>query len=282
MNRRITSLMALLILLLGFAWFFVRTPATGAPMVSTEPLVDQPRMGAGTGPLRAIAPTGTPVPVDPGSFSSAQARAYAALGEVMDGRQERLPTMDRETLAVVELMRRLLAAQPVRRGEARPTIGPGGATATINRGGAVLPVGEESSSPGLPRTKDPALTNEPLTVVDGKRELGFGQAAGTVTSAGDKHTITGRDAWAAIKAKPGQGLPIHIIDRGEGGHVIAVFGDDFGTVRVNGGLVVPGRYYLIKGSVEITGMAPVGVHIRPLSAVPSYHEQPLMAPSANG
>jgi len=282
MNRRITSLVALLILLLGFAWFFVRSPTTRAPIIPAVPLVDQPRMGGGTGPLRVTAPPGIPVPIDPGSFSQAQARAYAALGEVMDGRQERLPTLDHETLAVVEPMRRLLAAQPVRRGEGRPTIGPDGATATINRGGAVLPIGEESSSPGLSRTKDSALTIEPLAVVDGKRKLGFGQAAGTVTSAGDKHTITGREAWAAIKAKPGQGLPIHIIDRGEGGHVIAVFGDDFGTVRVNGGLVVPGRYYLIKGSVEITGMTPVGVHIRPLSAVPSYQEQPLMAPSANG
>lgn len=282
MNRRITLLIVLMILVMGLTWLVVRRPSASTSLVSAEPLVDEPRIGTGAGPLRATAPPGMPVPIDPGSFTSAQARAYAALGEVMDGRQERLPTLDSETQAAVELMRRLLAAQPVRRGEGRPTVGPGGATATIDRGGAVLPIGEDSSAPGSSRTTDQVLTKDPLVVADGKRELGFGHATGTVTSAEGKHTITGRDAWAAIKAKPGQGLPVRIVDLGEGGHVIAVFGDDFGTVRVNGGLVVPGRYYRIYGSVEITGMAPLGVHIRPLSAVPSYQEQPLMMPNANG
>lgn len=75
---------------------------------------------------------------------------------------------------------------------------------------------------------------------------------------------------------------MRIVDRGEGGHVIAVFSEDFGTVRVNGGLVIPGRYYRITGQIEITAMAPIGVHIRPLAAVPSFHDHPLTLPSANG
>ncbi|HEX3132281.1 MAG TPA: hypothetical protein VHX44_01725 [Planctomycetota bacterium] len=134
------------------------------------------------------------------------------------------------------------------------------------------------SSDGSKQVNDLA----PVKLADGARQLALGAATGTVTSGADGHVITGHDAWAAIKVKPGQGLPARITDRGQGGHVIAVFGEDFGTVRVNGGLVVPGRYYLINGSVEITGMVPLGIHIRPLSAVPSYHDQSLMVPSANG
>jgi hypothetical protein len=94
--------------------------------------------------------------------------------------------------------------------------------------------------------------------------------------------INGRNVWAAIQAEPGRSLPLRIADHGEGGHVVALFADEVGSLRLNGGLVVPGRYYRIQGTVEITSSAPVNVHIRPLSAVPDYHDGPLVAPSANG
>lgn len=275
------GLLVVAALLLGLGWLLTANGSGSGLAAPSAPLEDQPCVGGGHGPLTVVAPPGPSVPADPGSFSPAQARVYAALGEVADERREQLPVFDADSRAMIEPMRRLLAAQPLRRGEARPTITPGGATSTI--AGYREPLSAKAVTDGAePIGTKHIDASPPMTVADGAHQLALGAATGTVTLGSNGHIISGRDAWAAIKAKPGQGLPIRITDHGEGGHVIAVFGDDFGTVRVNGGLVVPGRYYLINGNVEITGQVPLGIHIRPLSAVPSFHDQPLMAPSANG
>lgn len=267
------------IIVLGLVGFLLTTHATRKTVAAANAATDQPRLGGGAGPLTVVAPPGPVAPSDPGSFSAAQARVYAALGEVADARREQLPNFDAEARAVVEAMRRLLVAQPLRRGEGRPTVSPTGATSSIsNQRGPLPPPADAVKVEG----SVPADNLPPVTLADGARQRALGASAGTVTSGPDGHVITGHEAWAAIKAKPGQGLPVRITDRGDGGHVIALFGDDFGSVRVNGGLVVPGRYYRINGSVEITSLVPLGVHIRPLSAVPSYHDQPLLVPSANG
>jgi hypothetical protein len=92
------------------------------------------------------------------------------------------------------------------------------------------------------------------------------------------------DAWVAIPYQPAAagGQPLVINNRSGSGYAISFHGDDFGGVRVNGGLVVPGRHYRLDGSMQVTSDVPVNVHVRPLSAVPSYFEQPLQWPRANG
>ena len=55
----------------------------------------------------------------------------------------------------------------------------------------------------------------------------------------------------------------------------------FGTVRVNGGLVVPGRFYQIHQIIEITSDVPVNIPVRPLGVVTEYHDVPVI-PRANG
>lgn len=280
MNRRVLfAAVFLLLLLVGFYALIPWRAPLAIDASPSETPSSLPRMGAG-GPLSAIAPAGPATPVDLGAFSVPQARAYALLGEVLDGRKEQMPVLDKETQASLETMRQLLAAQTIRRGLGSPTVSAEGATTSVIGGGAA-PTHDAGSTTAVPSASKDVAT-KPLDSAAAKKSLVLGNATGTVTSADNLHTITGRDAWAAIKAQPGRGLPLRIVDHGEGGHVIALFGEDFGTVRVNGGLVVPGRYYRINGSVEISGMVPLGIHIRPLNAVPSYQETVVTSPSANG
>ena len=225
------------------------------------------------------APAGPALPTDIGSFTPAQARAYAALGAVMDGRIEQLPIFDTETSAVVEQMRQLLNTQKKNIGEHKTTVTNGAQMRIASTDTDIFPpaIKEKSSS----KTENNSDSQQVTQHAQAQNKLNFVEKPGQITITNEGHIISGQAVWAAIKPIPGQGLPLRITDRGEGGHVIAVFSDDFSTVRVNGGLVVPGRYYLIQGFIEINADIPIGVHIRPLNAVPSFHEETLTIPNAN-
>lgn len=252
--------------------------------LSTADRSDQPRFGA-TGTNHKLAPPGPVVSAERGSFTAAEARAYALLGQFDDGVIARLPPIDGETTEAVLRMRPLLDRQPLIAGEHRPTVTSRGTfTIPLPQRRASIPIVERSASGGPTTSTGPSPTGN-VVAVDSEAvatHLDLGTRTGTVELKSDGHIISGRNVWAAIHAEPGRGLPVRIADRGEGGHVVALFADDTGSLRLNGGLVVPGRYYRIQGLVEITGSAPVNVHIRPLNAVPDYHEGPLQAPSANG
>jgi hypothetical protein len=53
-------------------------------------------------------------------------------------------------------------------------------------------------------------------------------------------------------------------------------------VRLNGGMVVPGRFYLLQDQVTISGNTPIGVIIRPVTVLHGVYEQPVRLPEANG
>ncbi len=103
-------------------------------------------------------------------------------------------------------------------------------------------------------------------------------------SGGTTKQLTLPDAWLAIPYQPAlvQGQPLVIANQSGGDYAISLLGSDFGEVRLDGGLVVPGRYYRINGAATITSTVPVGVHVRPLTAVGTYYDQPLLLPSADG
>ncbi len=92
------------------------------------------------------------------------------------------------------------------------------------------------------------------------------------------------DAWIAVPYDPVlvQGQPLELTNRSLGDYVLRVDAEDFGSVRLNGGLVVPGRYYRVEGTMTVTSDAPVGVIIRPLGVVHGYFDHPVRPPSANG
>lgn len=102
----------------------------------------------------------------------------------------------------------------------------------------------------------------------------------TITDRG--HEITGAGTWAAVHYVPGKDPAPVISDHGQGGYAIALFPEDPGTTRLNGGLIVPGRFYQVTGDMRVTGSAPIDVHVRPLSAVPTYAPLPCLPPLANG
>ena len=257
MKRSIAALI-LFFFLAVTVHYYVQQPTT---TVTTPDRSSDIRIG-NNGPITMRAPAGPALPTDIGSFTPAQARAYAALGAVMDGRIEQLPIFDTETSAVVEQMRQLLNTQKKNIGDTD-----------------IFPpaIKEKSSS----KTENNSDSQQVTQHAQAQNKLNFVEKPGQITITNEGHIISGQAVWAAIKPIPGQGLPLRITDRGEGGHVIAVFSDDFSTVRVNGGLVVPGRYYLIQGFIEINADIPIGVHIRPLNAVPSFHEETLTIPNAN-
>ncbi len=92
------------------------------------------------------------------------------------------------------------------------------------------------------------------------------------------------DAWIAVAYNPAlvAGEPLELTNRSFGTYVLRLDADDYGSVRLNGGLVVPGRYYLMDGTMTISGDVPVGVMIRPLGVVHGYYDQPVRPPTANG
>lgn len=238
-------------------------------------------VGADALPPR-LAPPGPVAPAERGGFTAAEARAFALLGQFDDGVIAKLPTVDGETQVAIERMRPLLDRQRLLPGEHRPTVTRNGTfaiAAPARRAGTSAAAPRTAS--GEPSAAAPTRTDGAASA-DGATRLDLADTQGAVDLGADGHVISGRNVWAAIRAEPGRGLPVRIADRGEGGHVVALFADDTGSLRLNGGLVVPGRYYRIQGTVEITSSAPVNVHIRPLSAVPDYHDGPLQAPSANG
>ena len=229
-------------------------------------------------------------PVAPrlGSFSAAEARAYALLGQLDDHRIAALPTLDAETRAALPRARELLARQQQLLGGGTPTRIGGGAMA-VAPAGTIPPASIPAAGGPAARGGDggggadrSASGTAPLAAGAVAHELGPHVAAGGVALTASGHEITGSGTWAALHYVPGQGPEPVISDHGQGGYAIALFPEDSGSTRLNGGMIVPGRFYQVTGAMHVTGSAPIDVHVRPLSAVPSYAPLPCLPPMASG
>jgi hypothetical protein len=240
-------------------------------------------------------------------LTPALARAYAAAGALMDGRRQDLAGLDATTLAELGRAEELLAyatalpgqrlatrlgdgttmqigqlgsaAAPPAGAAATPAAGPGpgaitGASARRGDTGTLATAAAPGAGAGANALPDAAVASSMTS-----------QARQPIPISGDTtKQLTLPGAWLAIPYRPAQvqGQPLVIENQSGGEYAISLIGDDFGEVRLDGGLVVPGRYYRINGSATITSTVPVGVHIRPLSAVGAYYGQPLILPSADG
>jgi hypothetical protein len=233
-----------------------------------------------------VAPASTS-PVRVSRLSPALARAYAAVGELRDGRRQALPPLDTETMALLDQAGELLALDRPVRGEGRPTRLPGGETMAIADRPASAAVADAVDRPRSERSASPP-PGDALSAVEADRvqqRLAQGGATQPLPMVGDLvKDLIAPDAWVAIPYQPAAvgGQPLVINNRSGFGYAVSFHGDDFGGVRVNGGLVVPGRHYRLDGSMQVTSDVPVNVHIRPLSAVPTFFEQPRQWPNANG
>jgi hypothetical protein len=92
------------------------------------------------------------------------------------------------------------------------------------------------------------------------------------------------DAWFSVPYDPAltKGQALELTNRSLGEYALRLEASDYGSVRLNGGLVVPGRYYYVNGTMTVTSDVPVGVVVRPLGVLPSYFATPVTPPSANG
>jgi hypothetical protein len=233
-------------------------------------------------PMASAPPTPSTSATRP--IASDLARAVAAVGAFDDGRRTTLDDLPAAAHAFIDQARLLLMNSPRRAGPGLPLRQPDGTEMRI----APDPVrsGEAGSVPVFPEGSPAA--RERARAVDGRL------VSRAITISGNRSPVPIRgglakeilepDAWIAVPYDPAlvAGQPLELINRSLGRYVLQLDAEDYGSVRLNGGLVVPGRFYLMNGSMTITGDVPVGVMIRPLGVVHGYYDQPVRPPSANG
>ncbi len=279
-SRAVLALLGALATGAALLWF------VGAPAVVPASTPTLPAPGIAQLPAR-------PVESRLGSFSAAEARAYALLGQLDDHRIPKLPALDAETLAALPRARDLLGHQHQLAGGGTPTRVAGGTMAISQPGGQSVPatgvvgagaVDVASASRGRPAAAEADPTGAGAAIAAGPiaHDLGQQVRTGGVALTAHGQQITGEGTWAAMHYVPGRDPDPVISDHGQGGYAIALFPEDPSSTRLNGGLIVPGRFYQVTGDMRVTGGAPIDVHVRPLSAVPMFAPVPCLPPAANG
>lgn len=266
-----------ILLVLGAGLWSVSRSGFSVPAV-VEPV--RPTMGTAMVPIRP-----KPLTARPQIISNTVARVVAAVGAYDDGRRETLDDLTSEERALIDLVRPWLAATTSRPAPGLPMMMPDGTVA----GMAPDPTPRRTANAVTVDVTDPAspVGREHARAIDGRlvaRTLSSGDKAPTPTRGDRVKEILEPDAWIAVPYDPARvaGEPLEITNRSLGHYVLRLDADDYGSVRLNGGLVVPGRYYLMDGTMTISGDVPVGVTIRPLGVVHGYFDQPVRPPSANG
>jgi hypothetical protein len=104
-----------------------------------------------------------------------------------------------------------------------------------------------------------------------------------VRSSGTRHELLAPDAWLDVRHDPARAAQgIEIADPSGFGYAVSLLADDFAGVRLDGGLVVPGRLYRVHGTARITADVPVHVHIRPVAGRTDVRDRPLHPPAGDG
>lgn len=270
-KRRITVIVALISAIMVMTWLLradLRMRSYGEP----SSLARAPRFG-GSDSAPGVLPA-RPWPwrshLELGNFTRDEARAYALLGQLEDGSIDALPPVSKAVAVEFDPMRSFLAEDRAFTGEGRTIVTPGGS----------LAVARDNTKNGTDFSAPSAMSPLAAARVPTKTELV--PTVGDIRLTSEGQIISGRGVWAAIRLDPSRQDHVRIVDRGQGGYAICLRGDDFGTVRVNGGLVVPGRYYAIDGQVDITSQAPVGIDICPIIATLRFYGPPLPPPTING
>lgn len=213
-------------------------------------------------------------------WSTSLARAVAAVGAFDDGRRDSLNDLAPEEAAQIDQARLLLAAQPRRPAPGLPFRLPGGGTMQ-------MPADVIAGRDAKPLNELPPAIDTGARIVDGalvpRRFTANGKLP--VPISGDRlKDLTEPDAWIAVPYNPALvgGEPLQITNRSGSDYAVSLEADDFGGVRLNGGLVVPGRFYRLDGTITVTATVPVGVIIRPIGVLHGVYDQPVRPPSANG
>jgi hypothetical protein len=212
------------------------------------------------------------------TISPALARAVAAVGQQEDGRLTDLSGLDEQAAPFIDQARALIATVPRRVAPGLPMRLPSG---------VVMKMGPDKKTVVPEAQTSPAVRDTNARIVDGQLIPRRLDHAGRVPipMLGDlQKDLVEPDAWIAIPYDPAlvAGKPLNINNRSGGLYAVSLDADDFSTVRLNGGLVVPGRFYQMENTTIISGDIPVSVTIRPIEVLHGVYDQPIRLPQANG
>ncbi len=243
----------------------------------SPPAAEGVRRGADGGPLFKLAASSPGGQDEERDFSAAAARAYAWVGLEADGYAP--GGLDPDSWCLVPDMRGFLTAQPRRSGLGLATITPRGVHAVVGGAGDVC--GDADAMQRLSR--EMALGDCDLAAGRyEERHFELVAQPGRIRRQGERQELSGPGLWAVIRRPVGT-PPTTIVAPEAHPYALAIDGEaiDFGEIRLDGGLVVPRRFYAVTGAVRVSGDGPCTVRIRPLSAVTAYHPEPLRPPSAD-
>lgn len=244
----------------------------------TEPTPEVPQLPPLMPPEKAA-----PLTPRPQTIAPQLAQAVAAVGAYDDGRRATLDDVSEPIRALFDQARLLLASTPRLSAPGLPMRLPDGREMRL---APDPPRPDGSATPTPPPPGSPA-DRERARAVDGQliaRSRSVDGKLPAPTRGDVVKEILEPDAWFSVPYDPAltKGQALELTNRSLGEYALRLEAADYGSVRLNGGLVVPGRYYYVNGTMTVTSDVPVGVVVRPLGVVPSYFETPVKPPSANG
>jgi len=309
MSARRWPLWSVLALAVGVAWW----STIRAPTVASAPVVAgtavEPRATTPGGVVRLDRPEAPP-DRPPGDDQQALARAYAAAGAAQDGDPHLLTALDPLARISLPVAQRLLSGAVAQPGRAVPSTFDGGSMAVAPRAGApaaadptpasppgsalgnALPPGSGGSAP--PSSVGPsALSSRGLAATSPStvaRRLDGNHLPERTSALQD--TVDGPELllpgyWAVSPFRPSiHSRGLRIANHSEADYAVSLesTSGDFSNLRLDGGLVVPGRFYRLPAgrTTAVTGDVPASAVIRPLDALPHYYEQPQRPPMGSG
>ncbi len=273
LHNRWLRLIGICLIMAGIFSILSRGPTAHHPAKLPSPTPVLPSSISET--QRAAIPTTTQ------TISPALARAVAAVGQQEDGRLPNLSGLDEQAAPFIDQARVLIATVPRRIAPGLPMRLPSG---------VVMKMGPDkiNAAPVTPDTPAPSTVHDTnARIVDGQlipRRLDNAGRVPTPMLGDLQKDLVEPDAWIAIPYDPGlvAGKPLNIINRSGGVYAVSLDATDFSSVRLNGGLVVPGRFYQMENTTIISGAIPVSVTIRPIGVLHGVYEQPIRLPQANG
>jgi len=216
----------------------------------------------------------------------ALARAFAALGLAQAGDPSRLAALDANAKDRLDDARILLLETPL---YAHPRSGTDTAATTngeTDTPGAAAHVATNGGSGAAPAPgAGGALVLAGSRPASGPMTLDMAQAvdpAQALRETPQGPLLVAGGLWAKVLYDPTQQQQLVITNGSSAGYAIALYACDFSTIRLDGGLVVPGRYYQVDGHCVITGAAGCSVDIRPLPVVPAFSLSPAQLPHGDG
>jgi len=212
----------------------------------------------------------------------ALARAFAALGLAQAGDPSRLATLDpnakdRLDDARILLLETPLYARPHAGADDRAAAGQGAAGA-VTSGAATAPGAGAASAVVAGATAGSHAASGPMTL-DLAQAVAPQQA---LRETPEGPLLIAGGLWAKVLYNPALQQQLVITNSSAVGYAIAIYASDFSTIRLDGGLVVPGRYYQVDGHSVITGASGCSVDIRPLAVVPAFSLSPAQLPHGDG